>query len=374
MRRGDWAWPAGILVLGAVELGAMSSSVGTLQHRVISSEAALAGILVEASACAALVARRRWPVAVALVVTALIAAMPLAGVHLDEPMIPMVILALAMAAAGRYRNDWWGLAAPLVGTVATFVARALDQPGEVDTSDWLFILVLLTTPYLFGRLLARQAEAHERERALVQREAAREERARIARELHDVLAHSMSSMVMRANVAADVSSDPVATTALRGIAETGSECLEEVGQLVRLIRNDDPLGTPTPGTADIPALVWSFRASGLELLADDLELPRHPLSPALDVSVFRVVQEALTNAAKHSSGPTRLSIREMSPNLAIEVVNPMSSTRGDHAPGTGQGLIGMRERVELFGGSLRAGPVGDGTFEVAALLPMRVPG
>jgi signal transduction histidine kinase len=180
---------------------------------------------------------------------------------------------------------------------------------------------------------------------------------------------------MRANIAADETTDPAAATALRGIAETGSVSLDEVGRLVRLMRSDDPLGAPTPGLADIPALVWSFRSEGMDLMADDLQLPRQPLSPALDVTAFRIVAEALTNAARHAAaGPIRMSIREMSPDLEIHVVNPMSDQSAGSPPGSGHGLIGMRERIDLFGGELRAGPVGDGTFEVAARLPLRIAG
>jgi hypothetical protein len=143
MRRGDWAWPLGILALGTLEMVALSRGVGTADSRQISTASAAAGITTEALACGLLVFRRRWPLPIALAVSVLGAILPTFGIHMDEPATPILILGLAMFAAGRYRPDRWAYVAPVGATVAPFLAKTLDYPGQVDITDAFFIMFIL---------------------------------------------------------------------------------------------------------------------------------------------------------------------------------------------------------------------------------------
>ena len=373
MRRGDWAWPLGILAVGTMEMVALSHGVGTVDTRAISSSSATAGIVTEAIACGLLVFRRRWPLAIALAVSILGALLPTFGIHMDEPVTPILILGLAMFAAGRYRADGWAYVAPVGATLAPFVAKWLDYPGQVDITDAFFIMFILGAPFAFGRLALRQAVAHEREQERVRREAIATERVRIARELHDVLAHSISSMVIQANMGADSATGTPAAETFSQIADTGRSALTDVGLMLRLLRADDAQDSPNPTAADIPALVDRFRRAGLTVDPAEVDLGSEPLGAAVDLSVYRVVQEALTNSLKHAGGgPTRLRVADGDGGISIEVTSAQGDTPGhsvQRASGAGQGLIGMRERVEMFGGTLHAGPGPHGSFEIRALIP-----
>ncbi len=376
MRRGDWAWPLGILALGTLEMVALSRGVGTVDARQISPTSAAGGFGLEAMACGLLVFRRRWPLAVSFAVSILMSLAPLLGIHMDEPVTPIVVLGLAMFAAGRYRLDRWAWSAPLVTLFPPFTAKWFDYPGAVDITDAFFILFILGAPFAFGRLALRQAQAHDREQARVRRDAIATERVRIARELHDVLAHSISSMVMQANMGADSASGTPSAEAFSQIADTGRSALTDVGLMLRLLRADDSQDSPNPTAADIPALVDRFRRAGLTVDPAEVDLGSEPLGAAVDLSVYRVVQEALTNSLKHAGGgPTALHVADGDGGISIEVTSVQGDSPGQTPPrasGAGQGLIGMRERVELFGGTLHAGPGPDGAFEIRALIPREV--
>jgi signal transduction histidine kinase len=188
-----------------------------------------------------------------------------------------------------------------------------------------------------------------------------------------VLAHSISSMVIQANMGSDSATGTPAAETFSQIADTGRSALTDVGLMLRLLRADDAQDSPNPTVADIPALVDRFRRAGLTVDPAEVDLGAEPLGAAVDLSVYRVVQEALTNSLKHAGGgPTRLHVADGQDGISIEV----TSARGEgqdrsahRASGAGQGLIGMRERVEMFGGTLHAGPGPDGSFEIRALIP-----
>jgi signal transduction histidine kinase len=213
-------------------------------------------------------------------------------------------------------------------------------------------------------LLARERD--ERARAAVA-----EERARIARELHDVVAHSVSTMVLQAGGARQVlrSHPGEADEALRSAERTGREALRELRRMLGILRTDDePRLDPQPGVADLEPLVEQMRAAGLPV---ELELagPQAAVGPGFDLAAYRIVQEAMTNVLKHA-GPVETTVRlEYAPDaleLLIRNRGPIPNPNGD---GRGHGLVGMRERVGLYGGSLRTGPDGDGGFTVHARLP-----
>lgn len=197
----------------------------------------------------------------------------------------------------------------------------------------------------------------------------RAERDRIARELHDVIAHSVSAMVVQTAAAIDlVHTDPArAEQVLKVVADTGRQALSETGRLLHVIRDDvDELGLkPAPGLADLEQLVEHFRASGLDVdLRVEEPLPSLPVG--IDVSAYRIAEEALTNALRHGNGEVTLRVRPTDDGVAIRVSNPGSDLRS--SAGSGLGLRGMAERVGLLGGTLTHGSR-NGRFELHATLP-----
>ena len=218
--------------------------------------------------------------------------------------------------------------------------------------------------------------------AAVQRraeQAAAAERARIARELHDIVAHHLSVVVLHAAGArASGGADP---ETLAEIEDSGRRALTETRRLFGVLREpDEETGrAPQPGISELPALAGSLRAAGLEVsLAIDGYHPALP--PDVNVSAYRIVQEALTNVLKHA-GPARAEVTVGCADgaVTIEVTDDgpgnaaPSAVPGEGEVGGGQGLVGMRERVALFGGDLRAGPRPDGGFTVCARLPTGEP-
>jgi signal transduction histidine kinase len=238
----------------------------------------------------------------------------------------------------------------------------------------VFVVVLAAPPFVLGQImrrLATQKEALERAQELIRAQAARDERERIARELHDVIAHSVSAMVVQTAAAQDlVRTDPDrAEEVLAGVASTGRRALAETGRMLHLIRDTgDEFGlSPTPGIADVPALVDTFRAGGL---AVDLTLdePEEPLPAAVDVSAYRVVQEALTNALRYAAdAAATVTIASTPDRVSIRAANRANGTA---AGGSGLGLVGMGERIALLGGTLTHGLTTTGAFELEATIPV----
>jgi len=218
--------------------------------------------------------------------------------------------------------------------------------------------------------LTARAEALEREQELRVREAAELERATIARELHDVVAHKVSVMVVQAGAERSIL-DPAATSTeetLRTIEETGREALVELRRLLGVLRSGESQSrAPQPTLADVDALVAQVRDAGVDVELR-IEGERRRLAPGVELSAFRIVQEALTNVLKHAGGAHALvALRFEAAELEIEV---RDEGGGEHAPGpgTGHGLLGIRERVALHGGRVDAGPTRDG-YSVRAWLP-----
>jgi signal transduction histidine kinase len=202
--------------------------------------------------------------------------------------------------------------------------------------------------------------------------AAADERARIARELHDVVSHSLSVIAIQSSAAeAALERDPaLARAPLAAIRSSSEQALDEMRRMLGVLRTpDDGDGlAPQPGLARLPELVEHARAAGVEVTLEVAGTPR-PLPASVDLSAFRIVQEALTNVRKHASGAsTTVHVGWEPAALALAVRDrgpgPASVANGGH------GLVGMRERVRLHGGELRAGPADDGGFEVAAVLPL----
>jgi signal transduction histidine kinase len=244
-------------------------------------------------------------------------------------------------------------------------------------TDFPWIGALLAAPGVLGIAFGartrslRAAEARARELELERREAVAAERSRIARELHDVIAHSVSVMTVQAGAAEEMLRvDPArALEPVRAVQATGRQALVEMKRLVGVLREgDDELGlAPQPGLADVERLVAQVREAGLGVELRIEGSPR-PLPLGVDLSAYRVVQEALTNALKHARGAAAVvTIRYGEHDLTVEVTDdgtPVETAAGGH------GLVGMRERVGIFGGTFDAGPRETGGFAVRALLPL----
>ena len=219
-------------------------------------------------------------------------------------------MAVGVYALGRWLADFRGLAGVAAFLLLMLVDYLLVDPRDHNFSDIVFVLSLVAPPYILGRIarrLADQKELLEERQELIRREAVRDERDRIARDMHDVIAHSISAMVVQTAAAQDlVRRDPDrAERVLADVADTGRRAIAETGRLLHVLRDEaDELGLePAPGLADLPGLVAAFRASGLTI---DLEVPDSlPRLPAgVDVSAYRIVQEALTNALKYGTDHT----------------------------------------------------------------------
>ena len=355
----DLGVPAVLLVLGALEL----ASLGT--------EGWIPAIGLEAAAATALVFRRHRPVVAVPLAAVVLMLIPLTGTRMDEAATPIFFYVLGIYSLGRYLGLRGGLATLALTLGLVFADFGFD-PADNDWTDLVFILSLAVPPYVFGRIsrrLAEQAVLLREQQEQIRRQAVRAERDRIARELHDVVAHSVSAMVVQTAAAQDlVRSDPERAAALlASVADTGRRALAETGRLLHLVRDeDDELGlAPAPGLADLPGLVERFQAEGLEVEAA-LTPPAGPVPGGVDVSAYRVVQEALTNAMRYAAGPVRLDVAAENGTLRIRCSNAVGEPK---ASGAGLGLLGMTERVELLGGTLRYGAVGD-RFEVDVAIPV----
>ncbi|MDP8910255.1 MAG: histidine kinase, partial [Chloroflexota bacterium] len=220
--------------------------------------------------------------------------------------------------------------------------------------------------------LELETERLERERA-EQAHAVAEERARIARELHDIVAHSVSATVLQAEAADEVltHSPDRARQSLDKIKHTGREALGELRLLLGIMRNENEGQriAPQPRVADLERLVEEAQAEDLAVTLT-IEGERRELPPGIDLSAYRIVQEALTNVRKHAGRPANASVvvRYAETTLELEIVDDGQGPRAQD--GHGQGLIGMHERVLLFGGDLHAGPGAVGGFVVRARFPL----
>jgi signal transduction histidine kinase len=275
----------------------------------------------------------------------------------------------------------WTFVAGLVAYNGSALLAAVLYSGSGSTEHHLkntvpFIVISTVVMLIVRREIRardRRLDVAERERELAGREAVVEERARIARELHDVIAHNVSMMVVQAGAERRALGEgsPSTREVLGTIEEIGRSALTEMRRLVGMLRSDgvDPL-SPQPGLDDLATLVGQVREAGLPVELHVDGEPR-PLPVGIELSAYRIVQEALTNSLKHA-GEARADVyvRYGSDSLEIEVRDDGARAPARAATG-GHGLVGMRERVALYGGRLDAGARPDGGFSVRALLPVR---
>jgi signal transduction histidine kinase len=273
----------------------------------------------------------------------------------------------ALYSAGRYETGARWLASVAVSAAAIpFAAIEPGQPFHLD--DLVFFVVFWAGPLATGRFVQhRRAREHTQTAAAVA-----DERVRIARELHDVVAHAISVIVLQARGARrmlDV--DPAETrTALDTIERTSEQALTEMRRLLGVLRSadEDVALAPQPSLRHLDALAAEIRASGLPVDID-VEGEQRDLPPGVDVSAYRIVQEALTNALKHA-GPARASVRVRygADALELEVADDGAGT--GNGGGSGYGLAGVRERVTVYGGDIEAGAGPRGGYTLRARLPL----
>jgi signal transduction histidine kinase len=341
------------------------------------------GVVLAAISCFPLIARRSWPLG-AFVLTAA-ASTALAGLDyaLGPPFGPTVAL-FFVAADDRTRLHSVRTALVVLGVFAVHVGAAASPYSGFPTSPVLFGIVVWGGAWMIGDQVRqrrrRRVELEERlrraeqESARERRLAAAEERTRIARDLHDSAAHAINVILLQAGAARLLQErEPAAVrAALSTIEDVARETIGEIDLLVRGLREDDEVQEPQAveppmGLAALDTLAERYRAGGLAIDVHVDDRPR-PLPRGLDQAAYRIVQESLTNAARHGDGEARVGVHYGDRALELTIANPVPAAAGSGAPTGGHGILGMQERASLLGGTLDAGRDGEG-FLVRARLP-----
>jgi signal transduction histidine kinase len=331
-------------------------------------------------ACAPLLWRRRHPVAVVFTTAAVVLFYLGAGYPYGPVFLTVALACFGAVVTGHRRAAWAAVAMLWAGhvVIAHWLYRLLPPPGE-PAAPWgqeavvaAWVATVVAVSELVG--VRREQWARERaERAQAARRRADEERLRMARELHDVLAHSISVINVQAGVGlALLDSDPEqARTALTTIKSASKEALGEVRQVLEGLRTPgEAPRAPAPGLDRLPELVAQAADAGLTV---EVEGTPPKLPPGADLAAFRIVQEALTNVVRHSgSRQARVRISSGGGVLRLRIDDDGPATGAD-AGGSGNGLAGMRERAAALGGTIEAGRRVDGGFRVLAVLPLRAP-
>lgn len=372
---GDWLLAGLVAVAYELELRTLEAADGQVEA---SSSDRVAAAILGLVLPVALAGRRRVPLAVlglAVVSASVANVVPLMG----AATMPAVAFVVAAYSAGAYTRAVRAGAAVL-GVALLVVVNAADNGFALG--DVIFIILILGSAWAAGRamqyhrdregLLQQLMTDLDRERDTKARAAVTEERIRIARELHDVVAHAISVIVIQARGARrSLADDPDETReALDTIEATGGGALTEMRRLLGMLRTQDETVAlaPQPSLRFIDELVAQVTAAGTPV---DVTVEGEPveLPAGIDLSAYRIVQEALTNTLKHARPATaQLVIRYGKNELELEVSDTGTGTAVDKAKG--HGLVGMRERVSLYGGELEAGPADTGGFRVQARLPL----
>ena len=323
--------------------------------------------------CAPLALRTRFPLVawtastLAVIGTSLVVSVSTSGYVL----VALLVYSLCLYAVAVRCRPRIVVAAAAV----TVVGSAFIDPGVIPQAVFLTAIPILLGVVVLvrrsgQRQLAEQERRHSGERALL------EERQRIARELHDVVAHHMSVIAIQAEAAPYKTADPPPELVesfgeIRASALAG---LTELRRVLGVLRTGGQDTTPQPGLADLDALLDSARSGGVSVTVTRSGNPL-TLPEGVDLSAYRIVQEGLSNAIRHAPGShVQVHVANRADSLALEIRNdavaPVLVPSGTRAAGGGHGLVGMRERATMLGGSLDAGPTGDGGFLVAAVLPV----
>jgi signal transduction histidine kinase len=335
-------------------------------------DASIAALVLYAVASGVLYWRRHRPLVV-LGITLVLSALPTTLLPTSD-MVGFAML-VALYSVGHYAtNDRWSYIG-LGGALALVALTPLIMEG-VTTPEIGFGFVFMFAVWYVGRRVRGRGERAaqlEREQAAEAGRVVAEERTRIARELHDVVAHRVSMMTVQAGAAKTVALDDPegASQAMEAVEKAGRQVLGELRHLLGVLRPEaelDGLG-PQPGLAEVPRLVEQLEEAGLNVSLT-MDVAQIDLPTSVDLSAYRIVQEALTNVLKHAGPNARTEVRLSTDNneVTIEVLD--SGHGVTILPGSGHGILGMRERALLLGGSLQAGPRAGGGFQVVAHLPI----
>ncbi|MFI5769883.1 sensor histidine kinase [Streptomyces sp. NPDC051658] len=382
----DSFWAVVLLGLSGLSMVGMGRSTG---ERV-------AAVPVILGLCAVVALRRRAPEKMLLLAIAMGVVQLVTGEGPGVMNFAMLVIVFTVATVG----ERWASRLALVCSLCAAGLSKLRWPGEGPRTGWaeeIFIVVVLTVPFVLAWVLGdsmrtrrayfsqleERAARLEREREAQSKVAVAAERARIARELHDVVAHNVSVMVVQADGAAYVmdAAPDQAKQALETISSTGRQALAEMRRLLGVLRTGDAKESgeyvPQPDVDQIEDLIEQVRQTGLAVDFKIEGTPR-PLPSGVELTAYRIVQEALTNTRKHGGPDAGASVRLVYFDDGLGLLVEDDGRGAAHelyedggADGAGHGMIGMRERVGMVGGTLDAGPRPGGGFRISALLPLK---
>jgi signal transduction histidine kinase len=369
-RQRDRLVDAGIVVFVIWISLAQFGSQGFGEYKDVATEPGAPGFFLILATGLSLALRREHPWGVLAMTSAGSIALVALGYAVHVPMA-MVVALYTFAA----RPDRGGIWPPIALTTVAFAAMAAVEYETLalDLEDYVFPVVLFVGAWLLGErrrtAAIRQAEARER-REREERLSIAEERTRIARELHDSAGHAINTILVQAGAARVLrEKDPERSlAAIEAIELLARETIDDIDRIVGSLREEGPAERqPLPGLERIPDLVEHQRAAGFEVELREETEGDQPSPAAVGRAAFRIAQEALTNAARHGAGPAELTIERRPDRLELTVLNP-AGEEAPTRPGGGLGIVGMRERAQLLGGTLEAARDG-GRFRVHAVLP-----
>ncbi|WP_406410722.1 sensor histidine kinase [Streptomyces halstedii] len=383
----DTFWAVALLGLSGMSI--VGNQVGSGRERV-------AAVPLAVALCVVVALRRRAPEKMLLLAIGTGLAQLLLGVRPDVADFALLVITYTVASVG----ERWASRLALACCLGAAALSRLRWPQTTETDGWpqtVFVVVVLTVPFVLAWVLGdslrtrrayfsqleERAARLEREREAQSKVAVAAERARIARELHDVVAHNVSVMVVQADGAAYVmeASPDQARQALETISGTGRQALAEMRRLLGVLRTGDAPESgeyvPQPDVEQIEELVGKVRETGLAVDFRIEGTPR-PLPSGVELTAYRIVQEALTNTRKHGGPDAGASVRLVYFDDGLGLLVEDDGRGASHelyedggADGAGHGMIGMRERVGMVGGTLDAGPRPGGGFRISALLPLK---
>jgi signal transduction histidine kinase len=366
IRRADLILASGVVVLAVVE--ALS-----LQHH------RLVGVVGFVLMGASLAVRRRWPLVPIATAAVVMVVVVVSGVSLNAGVSLVVVVMVASYSAGAYLEQ--RTAVPALAILVAGGAASVLLDSRPVASNLAFVAAVSGIPWGLGVARRRYGAVLEERNALLENErearaeaAVAEERARIARELHDIVSHSLSVISLQAGGVRRLLApyQEKQRQALMAVEHSARNAIEEMHHMLGLLRADGEGGelNPQPGLAQLPELLDRSAAAGLTVTLT-VEGRERPLSPGVELAVYRVVQEALTNVTKHSDA-TDATVTLRYDNRSLHVAITDRSNPTDTGAGVGLGLRGMRERVAVYHGTLTAGPLTGGGYEVAVELPYPV--
>ncbi|MEU0630081.1 sensor histidine kinase [Streptomyces sp. NPDC005989] len=386
--------PTGVDCFWAVVLLGLSGMSMAVMPR--SGTERIAAVLIILGLCVVVALRRRAPEKMLLLAITMGVAQLVTGVGPGVANFAMLVIVFTVATVG----ERWASRLALVCSLCAAGVSTLRWPQEAPQGGWAqqaFIVIVLTVPFVLAWVLGdsmrtrrayfsqleERAARLEREREAQSKVAVAAERARIARELHDVVAHNVSVMVVQADGAAYVmdAAPDQAKQALETISSTGRQALAEMRRLLGVLRTGDAQESgeyvPQPDVDQIEDLIDQVRQAGLAVDFKIEGTPR-PLPSGVELTAYRIVQEALTNTRKHGGPDAGASVRLVYFDDGLGLLIEDDGRGAAHelyedggADGAGHGMIGMRERVGMVGGTLDAGPRPGGGFRISALLPLK---